>query len=201
MIGNMIEASVEIEGTRTLFWHAFSLGALSLGRREKGGVAGNDPQEWQKTVLYDQLTRQLYLPDTYLFASIREGSKYTKVGRASYQTRIIATLQVLDERNMVDRYLPEVPSADVNQLVYIDIRPTNNPATRGKNIRYRIVAAPGWHCQFRIAWDRTVISTEIMQSILRDSGSMAGVGNARAIGKGRYLIRSFVAREFVEAAA
>jgi hypothetical protein len=192
MTNNVVEAVVHIEGTRPLLWHAFTPDAIPLERKEKTGVAGNDPVEWQRTVLVDQGTRLLYIPGTYAFSCIKEGGKYIKKGRSSYQPIIIATLLVLDDAIFIDdRRLPELPTTDPDQPVYLDVRGVRNPATRGMNVRYRIACRSGWTCAFRLRWDRSLIATELLESILNDAGQFAGIGSGRAIGMGRFQLKAF----------
>ncbi len=51
MTSNILIASVAIRGTKPLLWHQFGPHALPLTPVEKAGVAGNDPEEWRRTVL------------------------------------------------------------------------------------------------------------------------------------------------------
>lgn len=60
VIGNLLTAKVQIEGTRPLLWHHFGIDAIPLEKQERSGVSGNDPEEWRKTVLMTS-DRQLYL--------------------------------------------------------------------------------------------------------------------------------------------
>lgn len=192
MPGNSVRAFVSIRGLRPLLWHAFTIDSLPLERRERKGVAGNDPSEWERTVLADPYTRQLYLPGAYFYSCMREASKFTKKGKASLLTPVSATLQIAEELVFLpDRFLPEKPLTDPAQPVYLDVRGVRNPTTKGLNIRYRIACSPGWTCGFNLLYDRTVVSTEIMQAILNDAGNLVGVGNGRNIGMGRFVIESF----------
>src|SRR5688500_16594047 len=103
-MSNIITANIKIVGTRPLLWNAFGPEAIPLDKQEKTGVAGNDPEEWRKTVLIT-INRQLYVEPTYVFGCLRDGAKHTKKGRGSLQPLIAATLQVLDDRVLVDRFL------------------------------------------------------------------------------------------------
>lgn len=207
-MGNMKIAEVTIQGARPLFWHKFGREALPLEKKEKTGVAGNDPEEWRKTVMVNK-EGQLYLEPTYAFATIIGGSKFTKKGRGSIQKDMAATLQVLDERILIDRYFPgypngkvfdieeiEIPPEDPNQPIYLDVRGVRNPSTRARNVRYRIVASPGWKCSFSIIWDVTIVSTAQMEASVIDAGVLVGIGNARAIGMGRFEVIVFDIGEY-----
>jgi len=195
-MGNIVSAEIHIKGTRPFLWHWFGPDAIPLEKRERTGVAGNDPEEWRRSVLFTSEGR-LYVEPTYLFGSIRDGSKYTKKGRGSIQKLVTATLQVTDVRVLFDRSipgfdggLPEELTTDNEQPVYLDVRSCVNPSTRGRNVRYRVAAAAGWQASFTIEWDKTIVSTGEMQAVLIDAGRLAGVGDGRNIGFGRYEITS-----------
>ena len=206
-MSNIVTATVSIKGVRPLFWHRFGPDAIPLEKGEKTGVAGNDPEEWRRTVLVDK-HGQLYLEPTYAFGTLKEGARYTKRGRGSIQANLAATLQVVDNRILVDRWMPgfpnghecdpgklEVPASDPDSPVYLDIRMVRNPSTKARNVRYRIVAAPGWECSFTILFDKTIVSRPEMQAVLSDAGKLVGIGNGRGIGMGRFEVLSFVENE------
>lgn len=202
-MSNTVQFKVTIKGTRPLFFHKFGPDALPLEKQEKTGVAGNNPSEWRKTVMVTK-DGQLFLEPTYAFATVRAGAKYVPKGRGSIQVVVAATLQVTDNRILVDRYFPGYPNGhpfDVNQVdppandsdnpVYLDIRGVVNPSTKGRNVRYRIAAAPGWQCQFNIIFDKTVVSRAEMESAIINAGKLVGIGNARSIGMGRFDVIAF----------
>jgi hypothetical protein len=185
-----LNAEVTIVGTRSILWHRFGPEVLSCERKEKSGIAGNNPEEWKTTVLITE-NNQLYIEPSYIFACLREGSRYTKRGRSSLQPIIAATLQVLDKIILINRFLPENITTDPNNPVYLDIRSVKNPITKARNLRYRVCASPGWMTKFNIAWDKTLLSKPEMESIIIDSGMFSGLGDARNIGFGRYEMRDF----------
>lgn len=145
-MSNLLMAMVTIEGTRPFMWHAFTLGAMTKKKKEQAGTAGNDPEEWKRSVLAT-LEGQLYVEPFYIFACLRDGARYVKQGRGSLQAHVIATLQVLDKKVLSNRFLPqglrELPT-DPTQPVYLDIRGVKNPTTKARNIRYWVATAPGW---------------------------------------------------------
>jgi hypothetical protein len=191
-------AKVKIKGTKPLFYHTFTKETLSLERRERTGVAGNDPEEWKKTYTADE-NNQLYVNPSYIFGCIREAAKHTKSGRSSIQPKISATLQVLTNRVYFNRYLPEDLnniSEDENDPVYLDIRSVRNPSTKGRNIRYRVALSPGWETEFEIVWDASLVATHLVESVLYDAGRLVGLADARAIGFGRFEVISFEAAPY-----
>ena len=188
-MANMITARVQIEGVRAILWHHFGPDALPLEKRERTGVAGNDPEEWRKTVLMTA-ERQLYLEPSYIFGCLRDAARYTRKGKGSIQPALTATLQIVDDRILVDRVVPEEPlPTDPTALVYMDIRSVRNPSTKARNVRYRVAAAPGWTTQFTLLWDRTIVSQTEMRAVLHDAGQLVGLGDGRSIGYGRFTIR------------
>jgi hypothetical protein len=189
-MSNIINASVSICGLRPLLWHHFGPDALPLTPGERTGVAGNDPEEWNKTVLMTR-DRQLYIEPSYVFGMLRDAARYTKKGRGSIQVALCATLQVTDARILVDRYVPEFPiPTDPELPVYMDVRSVRNPSTKGRNIRYRIAASPGWSLTFHILWDKTIVSRSEMQAVLHDAGQLVGLCDGRSIGFGRFTVDS-----------
>lgn len=198
-MGNMLEAAVIVRGTRPLFWHRFGPDALPLEKREKTGVAGNDPEEWKRTVLVTK-EGQLYLEPSYAFGCLRDAAKFTKKGKGSIQALVAATLQVLDDRILVDRRLPENLTTDDTEPVYLDIRSVRNPATRARNVRYRVAASSGWTASFRILWDGSIVSRGEMNAVLIDAGRLVGLGDGRSIGFGRFEVVSFDVEEMKKGA-
>jgi hypothetical protein len=190
-MSNIVVATVLIEGTRPLLWHAFGPGALPLEKQEKTGVAGNDPEEWRKTVLALP-DGQLFIKHTYIFGCMREAAKYTKRGRGSVMKYVAATLQVpMDIIPIKDRFLPDEPETDHSLPVYLDIQGVVNPSTRGRNVRYRIAASSGWQTEFTLLWDPVIISRGEMENIAIDAGRLVGLGDGRSIGYGRFEVLDF----------
>lgn len=184
-------AKVTIRGLRSLLWHAFGPDAMPLEKQERTGIAGNDPEEWKKTVLATK-DGDLYIPGAYIFSCFRDAAKHTKKGRGSIQANVAATLQIMDDIITIGRRLPdgELPR-DPSEPVYLDVRGVRNPATKGRNVRYRVAASAGWEATFRIMWDRTIVSTQEMKAVVTDAGPLSGLGDGRSIGFGRFELVAF----------
>ena len=121
---------------------------------------------------------------------MRDAARYTRKGKGSIQPALTATLQIVDDRILVDRFVPEEPlPTDPTALVYMDIRSVRNPSTKARNVRYRVAAAPGWTTRFTLLWDRTIVSQTEMRAVLHDAGQLVGLGDGRSIGYGRFTIR------------
>jgi len=137
---------------------------------------------------------QLYLEPAYVFGAIRDGARHTRLGRGSLQPKLTSTLQVRDDKILIDRWVPKglqhlIMAED--QPVYLDVRSVRNPATRGRNIRYRVAASPGWKTTFTIYWENTIVHENQMKSVVKDAGAFQGLGDGRTIGFGRFEITSF----------
>ncbi|MED4464752.1 hypothetical protein [Metabacillus fastidiosus] len=193
----LIHAKVKIIGTKPLFFHVFTTETLSLERRERTGVAGNDPEEWKRTYTADEDGR-LYVDPSYVFGCMREAAKHTKSGRGSIQSKLSATLQVLSNRVYFNSYLPEEITQDENEPVYLDIRSVRNPSTKGRNVRYRVALSSGWETEFDIVWDNTLVATHQIEAVLHDAGMLVGLADGRSIGYGRFEVLSVETQTFEE---
>ncbi len=190
-MSNIAHARISIKGKRPYFFHNFTRDAIPLGREVKTGKAGNDPEEWRRTVCVME-DGKLYAKASQVFAMIRDGAKFTKKGRGSIQKDVIATLLVESPEEIpFDRSMPDDLTENKNEPVYLDVRGVRNPSTRGRNIRYRVAMSPGWLLEFEVSWDQTIVGVNTMEAILIDAGRMVGIGNGRSIGMGRFAIESF----------
>jgi len=194
-MGNILTANVSICGTRPILWHKFGPESIPLEKKEKTGVAGHDPVEWRRTYLATK-EGQLYIRSDYVFGCLRDAAKYTKRGRGSIMKYVTATLQVVDDKVLIDRHIPgwnggppDELTADDTEPVYLDIRSVRNPSTRGRNVRYRVAASAGWKTTFTILWDETIVSRGEMEAVLIDGGRLVGLGDGRSIGFGRFEIQ------------
>lgn len=194
-MSNILTAKVTIRGTKPLIWHAFGPWVIPAdGKKEKSGVAGNDPTEWKKSFLATP-QGQLFVKPSYIFGCFRDGAKYTKRGRGSLITYVSACLNVDDDIILIDRFVPENPQMDESQETYIDVSGVRNPVTKARNIRYRLATKKGWRATFQISWDKTIISRGEMEAVVRDSGKLCGLGDGRSVGNGRFDVESFTVEE------
>lgn len=191
-MSNIVTATVTIKGVRPIMFHKFGPDAIPLEKKEKTGVAGNDPEEWKKGYSATK-DGQLYVDPSYVFGCIRDGARHVKKGRGSIQAMVAATLQVVDTRVLFDRFMPEdgLLTEDPDQPVYLDVRGVRNPNSKGMNIRYRVACSAGWRATFTMLWDKTIVSRGEMESALIDSGKLCGLADGRKIGFGRFEIEEF----------
>jgi hypothetical protein len=191
-MGNIVRVHVRLRGIRPLIQKPFGRSAIPLPgeQEEKTGVAGNDPEEWRRAKMVTA-DGQLYIKSSYVFACLRDAAKHTKKGRGSIQPLVAATLQVEETIILLNRRMPETgdPPVDVPDApVYIDVAGVRNPATKGRNVRYRLACSPGWECEFTIRWDKLLVTREQMKSVLKDASILVGLGDGRSIGNGRFLV-------------
>jgi hypothetical protein len=197
-VGNSAKVQVKIEGTRPLLWNHFGPHVLSLDPQERSGVAGNDPDEWRRSVLMTP-ERELYILPSAVFKCLREGGRFIKQGRTSLEKFVTATVRVQSKAIIVqDRFVPRNPEhlrdgifQEEMPEVFVDVSPVVNPSTKNRNIRYRVSTAPGWQCSFGIQFDRTIVSRSQMESICIQAGEFVGLGDGRSMGLGRFKILVF----------
>jgi hypothetical protein len=188
---NIVKAAVEIRGTRPLLQHMFGPDALPLEKGERTGVAGNDPEEWRRTCMVTK-DGQLYVAGTYIFGMLRDAAKHTRKGKGSIQAMVAATLQIVDDRILLDRFVPkDGPTKDETQSVYIHVSGVRNPSTKARNVRYRLAASTGWNAEFTILWDKTIVSRDQMRAVLNDAGTLVGLADGRSVGYGRFDVKKF----------
>lgn len=189
------QASIYIEGTRPLLFHRFNVEVLNAERKPKTGSVGNNPEEWRQTYFATD-KNQLYLPGMYFFGCLKAGAAYTKIGRGTMQKKVAATLQVMNENVLLDRFLPnqidKIKTEDLpktsDYAVFLDIRGVNNPVSKGKNVRYRLACSSGWLANLMIQWDPSIVSADTMKAVIEDAGILIGVGDGRALGFGRFKV-------------
>lgn len=190
----MKKATFTIKGTTPFLYHKFNVEEISNKAKVKTGSAGNNPEEWRTTVWNEG--KKLFLPGYYFFSSICAGAQYVKQGRGSIAKKLAGCMLILSDKcylnRELDKEINELEFADVpkdsSKPVYLDIRGVKNPATKGKNVRYRLGMCPGWQTSVELEFDDTVISKEEMQRALEAAGKFSGIGDARLIGYGRYEI-------------
>jgi hypothetical protein len=197
-MGNIVQAQVALIGIRPILWHRFGPDSIPLEKQERTGVAGNDPEEWKRTVLMTK-DRQLYIEPTYVFGCMVNAARNTKVGRGSLQSKTASTLQVLGDIILIDRFVPDPPPQDPTEPVFLHIASVRNPATKARNVRYRVAASAGWRCSFTLMWDGTMVSRSQMQAVAIDAGRFTGLGDGRSVGFGRFDVEKFDVEDFERA--
>jgi hypothetical protein len=174
---------VTIRGTSPLLQCAFGPDSIPLEAKERDGVAGNDPTEWRRTMMVTPEGWLYFRPDC-VFAAIRDGARYTKKGRGSIQPDVCGTLKIEEPLILLNRRLPEKGDPPMGPFadVYVDVRGAVNPATKRRNVRYRLAASRGWECTFTIVFDKTWVNRESMRRSVVDAGERVGIGSGRLVG-------------------
>ncbi|HEY9630547.1 MAG TPA: hypothetical protein V6C84_24895 [Coleofasciculaceae cyanobacterium] len=194
-MGNLLQATVSIQGTRPLLFNHLHPSPEFGQRQERSGTAGNDPTEWQRSVLAMPETRQLYLLPSYIFGCLRDAGRFTKRNRGNLVSAIASTLTLSERRILLDRYLPETPqfySEDADAPTYVFMSITGGMSKKGaKNVRYRVAVSSGWRCQFLLDWDKTIVSRSELEAVAIDAGKLVGLGDGRSIGYGRFEMLQF----------
>lgn len=197
-MGNLLFATVHIEGTRPLLFHRFGAHSIPLTKQERSGVPGNDPEEWRDS-FFATHTGQLYLPHTYAFACLRDAAVFTKKGKANLKKFVASTLQITEATLLIaDCFVPLKPMlieqgsavAD-SPPVYVHVAGVRNPGSGGRQIRYRLAVAAGWQCTIPLQWDKTIVSRGEMEAVCTDAGRLVGLGDGRSMGFGKFTIRTF----------
>ena len=189
-MSNMLSASIEIVGIRPLLFNRFGPDAIPLTKSERTGVAGNDPEEWERRVCWNG-KRQLFLDGPAAFACIRDGARFVKKGRGTIQSSVVATLQVNEETILINRFLPKGdPSAKNTDPVFVDVRGVKMKSGSW-NVRYHLASSKGWRTQFHLLWDKTIISRNELHEACISAGRFVGIGDGRKLGFGRFDVSKF----------
>lgn len=191
-------AKVKVIGTRPLLFHAFNMETVTSLSKIKEGSAGNNPNEWKKT--FFEKNNQLYIPGSYWSSALKDGAKYTKIGRGSAQKSFISCMVMKTDVALLNRHMctgwenmtAEQMEKDSSKPVYLDIRGVMNPNSKGRNIRYRIACSIGWSTEFEFTFDDTIISMPMVKKIVEDSGKFSGIGDGRTLGYGRFDIKEMI---------
>lgn len=190
----MKTVTFKIKGITPFLYHKFNIEQLSNKSKTKSGSAGNDPEEWKTTVWNEG--KRLFIPGFYFFSCICAGAQYVKAGRGSIAKKLAGCLLIKTDKAFLNREL-ETPieeteteniTKDSSRAIYLDVRGVKNPATKGKNVRYRLALSPGWETDVECEFDDTVISKDDFRRALEASGKFSGIGDARLIGHGRFEV-------------
>jgi len=187
-----IAAHIEIEGIKPILINTFPLDTLT-SNKSKTGTAGNNQTEWEKTVLMTH-DRQLFVHNTYLIGAITSAGKMIKSGKSTIHKKVGSSLEIVEPQLLLIGLqvpTPEEISNDSTQPVYLDVRAVVNPMTKGRNVRYRVAARPGWKLQATISWDDKAVSKEDMRICVENAGLFEGIGDGRKIGFGRFKMNHF----------
>jgi hypothetical protein len=172
--------------------HTFPIDTLSANKSKKG-TTGDNSSEWESTVLMDG-NRTPYVLSSYIVASIKKGGKPIKVGKSTMEKKVESCLECCDDIILFEGLtvpMPEHLTRLTTDPVYLDVRSVVNPATKGRNLRYRISLKPGWILSTTIQWDDYAVSSDTMKNCIENAGLFEGIGDGRRIGFGRFKLLNF----------
>lgn len=193
----MAKVKAKIRGIKPLIFHKFNIEVLTMERKPKEGTTGNNPEEWKTSFFHEN--NNLYIPDTYMFASLKNGSVNTKLGRGTIQKTwisgvIVETDKIFLNRKIWDNWenteINSVPT-DTNCEVFVNVCMVSNPNTKGKNIRYRLAVSKGWECEFTLDVDEILLSSSQVKKVIEDTGKLQGIADGRTLGYGRFELLEY----------
>jgi hypothetical protein len=196
----MKKATYKLIGIKPLLFHAFRPEVVETPRHKtsKTGQAGINKEEWKET-LFSEGTK-LYIPDTYFFAFLRSGGSFIKVGRGTIKNKVIACITIPEMRYYFsNRKLPkdvenmenEDLSSDPTKPLFLHVSGVTNPATKGRNVRYRLGLGAGWEIESSVVWDDSIVSKEQMQDAVEAAAAFSGMADGRNTGYGRCRVENF----------
>jgi len=169
---------VQIKSIGPMLHHSSYNIGMDTTRKKKGGNAIlGDTEEWKKTIYFDE-SFGVYLPSISLEASFIEAAKQFKMGRGTYSKYFKSGVFI--NEIMLPFYVEgsEIKTLEDKRII-IDRRTVKNPATKGRNMRYRAMFKE-WESEFdvTIAAD-DYIDKEILQDVMNYAGKFIGVGDYR----------------------
>ena len=185
------------KGVTPLLMHKFNIEQLTNQNKIKEGTTGNNPNEWKTSIYHEG--RRFLIPASNLHATISNGGKYIKAGRGTLVKVIPSAIRIPIQKFFINRELPDDlenlnfdnMTKDSSQPCYIDVRAVNNPATKGKNIRYRMALSPGWEAKIELEWNDTIVSRDQIEKTIISAGELVGILEARSLGYGRFNVEDF----------
>lgn len=168
---------IEIESTSPMLHHgAQALGMEEESKKKKGGSAlMGDSEEWKKTIYFEEGVG-VFLPAVNVEAALIEASKQFKIGRGSASKYFKSGVFITDDK------LPFfVNGKPITALegIEIDKRTVKNPATKGRNVRYRALFRQ-WKSKFRVIVSADdYIDKNLLLESLDYAGAYVGVGDFR----------------------
>lgn len=161
---------VELESLSPLLHHGSQeLGMGEQQMKKKGGDAlRGDPEEWRKTVYFDEKIGA-YIPASNIEAAMIESAKQFKItGRATATKFFKSGVFIMED--LLPMFVNGKQVMDINSID-VDKRTAKNPATGMRNTRYRAIFRQ-WAIKFRI-----LVSSDdyIKQDLLKQTIEYAGM--------------------------
>jgi len=186
---------IEIEGLSSMLHHGGqAIGMDDDSGRKKGGAAiKGDPDEWRKTIYFDE-DAGVFLPSINVESCLIEASKNFKVtGRATATKYFKSSVSITEE--MLPFYVNGKIIKDLEQVdrgeggASVFKMGVKNPATRMRNTRYR-ARFDKWSSKFRVlVLADDYIPMNRLKEVIEYAGMYVGLGDFRPR-FGRFLLKS-----------
>lgn len=187
-----VRIKVAIEGVTPLLMNRFTDSAAMKATSGSGGSSGaadkGDPNEQAEARLYKSEDGSIIMPQPNLFASIRDGGIFFKVGKRQVTTQKTSMLPSCVAFDSLWYKLEH------NKPWSIDTRAVRVPSTGGRILCYRPVFHD-WRIAFDVSLDTDIINAKLFRDIVDASGKRIGICDYRPQTKGpfgRYSVTKWV---------
>jgi len=170
---------VEIEGITPLLQNKF---IEDQEVPQKKGEAHDSP-DLVPYKLYKNDKGEIVVPSEWIIRAMeRVASEFKVEGmkKVTYKNLLPGNIYIEPEAIRIE---PQKYSIDKRTVVI--------PSTRGRIMRYRPRFEKGWKLAFTIRVFDDRIKKEVLKHILEDTGRRVGIGDARRIGMGRFIVTRF----------
>lgn len=178
-----MEIEIELTGVSPLIINKFTDAAAQAATDGvRGSSAGQErlsPREDCESRLHIGQNGEPCIPSYMMMASVAEGGKFEKIGKAQVTTKDSSLLYGCLEIEEIEIYIIHVRPWDVFQK---DIR---NPSTKGRMLRYRPIFYD-WKLRFTMRLDTSVMNEKTLRRIIDHAGTKKGLGDFRPGCKGPY---------------
>ena len=171
-----------IKGTSPLLMNRFTEEAeLSVSSTTKKATKANKgtPREQAEKKAYIDEKGVLFVPGMNIYASIIEGGKFIKIGKAkatNSKSSLIPAAMILEEERCTLG----------TKTLEVDSRSVVIPATGGRIMAYR-PRLDEWECSFTIdLFDPDILAPSDVRQIIDDAGKKIGLGDFRPSRKGPF---------------
>ena len=171
----MYDLDVEIEGVTPLLQNKIQPSEAVVKKRGEE----QETEETAKSRLYKLEDGTIVVPSEWILRAMDRVSSEFKVPgmkRTTYKTLLPGNVNITKEA------IPIEPQSWV-----VDERTVVIPSTRGRVWRYR-PKFPKWKLRFTFRVFDTRIDKKTLITILQEAGRRIGIGDARKIGFGRFIV-------------
>jgi len=168
-----------IEGICPMLMHRYVMEDEAAEKKAVRKDRQFDPKEDAEKGMYKNASGEVYIPSSWIEATLRDTSKEFKGrGKASMKATILASVFVEPDEILIGKKTYDE----------IDRRPCL--VQRQRIVRSRPKFNPGWKATFNINFDEERVQPEALKQILEEAGKAKGVGDYRPK-FGRFKVISF----------